>query len=174
MGTLTAGNFTSKDRLLFIWTLWCEPWKIKALQKCMLVLLLEAACKCCWTRWLGGEQGLFQAAWRPKRAIKEAHWDDAMKGRTLTTGGKWPKETTWSKKGSERGEQSAFRAQRYQWQVCSSSCRPRKITTHLPSQPDSSAWQDHHLLKLQKIFLFYRAHTSLWCSIYSVQGTVTF
>lgn len=61
MGTLTAGNFTSKDRLLFIWNLWSEPWKIKALQKWMLVLLSEPACKHCWTRHLGGEHGLFQA-----------------------------------------------------------------------------------------------------------------
>lgn len=163
METLTAGNFTS----LFIWKLWCEPWKIKALQKWMLVVLLEPACKCCWTRWLGGERGQFQAAWKPKMAIKEAHWDDAMKDRTLTTGGKWPKETTWSKRGSERGEQRTFRAQRRQWQVCSSSCFPHKITTHLPSQPDSSTWQDHHLEAIEGFHILQSTYEPLMLYIFS-------
>lgn len=65
----------------------------------MLVLLSEPACKRCWTRRVGGEDELFQwvlFAGVPKGPAKDPHRDNAMKGRTVTTSGKWPKETTRS------------------------------------------------------------------------------
>lgn len=58
-GMLTAGNLISNNSFL-LGTCGLNPQKSRqALQELVLALLLEPACKRCWTRCVGGEDGLF-------------------------------------------------------------------------------------------------------------------
>lgn len=61
MGVLTAGNLISNNSYLLGTHGPNTQISRQALQELVLVLLLEPACKRCWTRCAGREDGMFQS-----------------------------------------------------------------------------------------------------------------